>query len=119
MERRASENQPSQAYQRSEQSEKEFRKVGKLLKDQRIFSNGNSYYGTWLDGRMHGQGHYIWSDGSEFEGDFHQGYMWGHGQKTWPSGRKYEGEWRKDMMWGKGKMTWPSGETYEQDFSTS
>merc|ERR1719284_894535 len=84
----------------------------KLVKDQRIFSNGNSYMGTWLDGRMHGDGHYIWSDGSDFVGEFHEGYMWGDGKKTWPTGRVYDGEWRKDMMWGEGKMSWPDGREY-------
>ncbi|CAJ1405192.1 unnamed protein product [Effrenium voratum] len=86
--------------------------TNRLVKDQRIFSNGNSYVGTWLSGRMHGEGHYIWSDGSEFFGEFHEGYMWGNGKKTWPTGRTYDGEWRKDQMWGEGKMTWPSGEEY-------
>ncbi|CAK9081461.1 unnamed protein product [Durusdinium trenchii] len=86
--------------------------TNRLVKDQRIFSNGNSYVGTWLNGRMHGEGHYIWSDGSEYFGEFHEGYMWGNGKKTWPTGRTYDGEWRKDQMWGEGKMTWPSGEEY-------
>eukprot|EP00435_Cladocopium_sp_Y103_P062096 s25_g23.t1 len=69
--------------------------TNRLVKDQRIFSNGNSYVGTWLNGRMHGEGHYIWSDGSEYFGEFHEGYMWGNGKKTWPTGRSYDGEWRK------------------------
>lgn len=90
--------------------------ASKLIKEHRVFSNRNSYSGTWLDGRMHGEGLYTWSDGSEYAGEFHEGFMWGSGEKRWPNGRKYRGEWQRDMMWGDGEMTWPSGETFTGQF---
>mmetsp|Transcript_117105 Transcript_117105/g.203300 ORF Transcript_117105/g.203300 Transcript_117105/m.203300 type:complete len:743 (-) Transcript_117105:156-2384(-) len=89
---------------------------GRLERQQKVFSNRNSYNGTMLDGRMHGDGLYKWSDNSEYAGEFSEGFMWGQGEKRWPNGRKYQGEWRRDMMWGDGEMTWPSGETFTGQF---
>jgi len=88
----------------------------KLVKEYKLFSNRNSYHGTWLEGRMHGRGLYTWSDGSEYSGEFYEGYMWGQGEKRWPNERKYRGEWVRDMMWGDGEMTWPSGGTFRGQF---
>lgn len=88
----------------------------KLEPGHKLFSNRNSYHGTWLDGRMHGDGIYTWSDGSEYAGEFREGYAWGQGEKRWPNDRKYRGEWVRDMMWGDGEMTWPSGETFTGQF---
>lgn len=85
-----------------------------LLK--KTFPNGHSYVGTWLDGRMHGEGLYIWQDGSEYKGDFNNGVMCGRGEKRWPDGRCYCGTWKQDMMWGEGVMTWPTQESYSGQF---
>eukprot|EP00929_Paragymnodinium_shiwhaense_P095696 TRINITY_DN5694_c0_g1_i1.p1 TRINITY_DN5694_c0_g1~~TRINITY_DN5694_c0_g1_i1.p1 ORF type:complete len:812 (+),score=178.31 TRINITY_DN5694_c0_g1_i1:156-2591(+) len=89
---------------------------GKLVRDHKVFSNGNAYRGTWFEGRMQGDGLYTWSDGAEYAGEFREGFMWGEGEKRWPTGRKYMGEWVRDMMWGDGKMTWPSGERFVGQF---
>lgn len=90
--------------------------AAKLVTEHKVFSNRNSYRGTWLDRRMHGNGLYTWSDGSEYQGEFRQGSVWGTGEKRWPNGRKYRGEWVRDMMWGHGEMIWPSGETFTGQF---
>ncbi|CAK9038384.1 Phosphatidylinositol 4-phosphate 5-kinase 5 (AtPIP5K5) (1-phosphatidylinositol 4-phosphate kinase 5) (Diphosphoinositide kinase 5) (PtdIns(4)P-5-kinase 5) [Durusdinium trenchii] len=82
----------------------------------KVFANNNSYSGTWLDGRMHGDGLYVWNDGTEYAGEFRNGQIWGQGEKRWPNGRRYSGEWVQDMMWGSGEMTWPSGEKYTGQF---
>jgi len=105
---RASERDPERPTSRASSA--------KLLKEHKVFSNRNAYNGTWLEGRMHGDGLYTWSDGSEYAGEFHEGFMWGEGEKRWPNGRRYQGEWRRDMMWGGGEMTWPSGETFTGQF---
>lgn len=81
-----------------------------------VFPNRNSYHGSWLDGRMHGEGLYSWSDGSEYAGEFKDGFVWGTGEKRWPNGRKYRGQWVQDLQWGDGEMTWPSGETFAGQF---
>mmetsp|Transcript_38371 Transcript_38371/g.105693 ORF Transcript_38371/g.105693 Transcript_38371/m.105693 type:complete len:746 (-) Transcript_38371:104-2341(-) len=90
--------------------------TAKLAKGFKVFSNHNSYRGTLLEGRMHGEGLYTWSDGAKYAGEFREGFMWGQGEKCWPNGRKYRGEWARDMMWGDGEMTWPSGETFTGQF---
>mmetsp|Transcript_67798 Transcript_67798/g.145121 ORF Transcript_67798/g.145121 Transcript_67798/m.145121 type:complete len:764 (+) Transcript_67798:49-2340(+) len=90
--------------------------ASKLVQEYKVFSNRNSYRGTWLDGRMHGDGLYTWSDGSEYAGEFREGYVWGEGEKRWPNGRKYRGEWVRDMMWGDGQMSWPTGESFTGQF---
>lgn len=89
---------------------------GKLVHEHKVFSNRNTYRGTWLDRRMHGEGLYTWSDGTEYAGEFREGSVWGQGEKRWPNGRKYRGEWVRDMMWGDGEMVWPSGETFTGQF---
>jgi len=85
-------------------------------KQNMTFPNGNSYVGTCVDGRMHGEGLYVWRDGSEYTGEFINGRVSGLGERRWSCGRRYRGEWRQDMMWGEGAMTWPTGESYTGQF---
>lgn len=82
----------------------------------KTFPNGNSYVGTWNDGRMHGEGLYVWQDGCEYKGEFCNDVMVGKGEKRWPDGRCYRGMWKQDMMWGEGEMTWPTRESYSGQF---
>jgi len=82
----------------------------------KVFANHNTYSGTWSDGRMHGDGLYVWNDGTEYAGEFRDGFAWGQGEKKWSNGRSYSGEWVRDMMWGNGEMTWPSGDKYAGQF---
>lgn len=89
---------------------------GKAVKQQKTFPNGHSYIGTLVDGRMHGEGLYVWQDGSEYKGEFYNGTISGRGEKQWTDGRCYRGSWKQDMMWGKGEMTWPTGESYSGQF---
>eukprot|EP00746_Dinoflagellata_sp_MGD_P030920 gnl/MRDRNA2_/MRDRNA2_173422_c0_seq1.p1 gnl/MRDRNA2_/MRDRNA2_173422_c0~~gnl/MRDRNA2_/MRDRNA2_173422_c0_seq1.p1 ORF type:complete len:753 (+),score=118.22 gnl/MRDRNA2_/MRDRNA2_173422_c0_seq1:171-2429(+) len=92
------------------------RNASKSFHDYQVFSNGNSYEGSWFDGQMQGEGHYKWIDGSEYVGQFHEGCMWGYGEKKCLDGRVCRGEWRKDKMWGEGEVVWPSGESYAGQF---
>lgn len=69
-----------------------------------------------IDGRMHGEGLYVWQDGTEYAGEFNNGCMSGQGERRWQCGRRYCGEWRKDTMWGEGELTWPTGESYVGQF---
>eukprot|EP00435_Cladocopium_sp_Y103_P053126 s1169_g16.t4 len=91
-------------------------KVGRGSHELKVFANHNTYSGTWSDGRMHGDGLYVWIDGTEYAGEFRDGYAWGQGEKKWANGRTYSGEWVRDMMWGNGEMTWPSGDKYTGQF---
>lgn len=92
-------------------------KVGHGSHELKVFANHNTYSGTWSDGRMHGDGLYVWIDGTEYAGEFRDGYAWGQGEKKWANGRTYSGEWVRDMMWGNGEMTWPSGDKYTGQFN--
>ena len=47
------------------------------------WSNGNSYEGAWLNGKMHGKGKYIFKDGKVNEGDFVNGAF--HGNTSTPA----------------------------------
>eukprot|EP00439_Symbiodinium_sp_Y106_P045625 s3342_g5.t2 len=76
----------------------------RLVHELKVFPNHNTYNGTWLNGRCHGDGLYTWSDGTEYAGEFREGLMWGQGEKRWSNGRRYCGEWVQDMMWGNGEM---------------
>lgn len=90
--------------------------AARVVHDQKAFPNENTYNGTFLDGRMHGDGVYTWSDGTEYAGEFREGFVWGQGEKCWPNGRTYTGDWVQDMMWGNGEMEWPSGEKFSGQF---
>ncbi|CAE7747800.1 PIP5K5 [Symbiodinium pilosum] len=86
----------------------------RLVHELKVFPNHNTYNGSWLDGRCHGDGLYTWSDGTEYAGEFREGLMWGQGEKRWPSGRRYCGEWAHDMMWGNGEMSRPQRQLFMQ-----
>ena len=48
-----------------------------------------SYSGEWLDGKMHGQGTYVWASGSLYDGEWREGHRNGRGTNIWADGDKY------------------------------
>ena len=49
--------------------------------------------GEYKDGKMHGQGIYVWSNGDRYEGEFKQGNADGQGMKYYVNGKKEAGTW--------------------------
>jgi hypothetical protein len=98
-----------------------------------------SYNGEWKDGKMHGEGEYLFSDGKGYKGSFKDNNCEGFGIAEYPIGSSYEGYWKDgkfhgegtqrsvtnikyDGCWkngkreGKGTLTLPCGLIYEGEF---
>jgi hypothetical protein len=98
-----------------------------------IFANGDTYHGSYKDGKPHGPGKYTWANGNYYDGEFRKGLKNGKGiwkkfiiiNKDSPKKRDqlenkfktnylfYEGEYVKDKKHGQGYFLWPSGNYYK------
>jgi hypothetical protein len=60
--------------------------VSKYLKQdgeaQATHANGDTYTGTYLNGKRHGRGKYVFANGATYEGDYVEGVKDGQGQKN-------------------------------------
>ncbi|GMH25075.1 hypothetical protein Nepgr_026918 [Nepenthes gracilis] len=79
---------------------------------EKVFPNGDVYYGDYLDALPHGRGKYTWSDGTVYEGEWEEGKMTGKGCIVWPSGFKYEGDFSGGYLHGCGTFTASDGSAY-------
>lgn len=50
---------------------------------------GDSYIGTWLNGKVHGHGVHLTHTGQRYEGDFENFLKHGIGIETFPNGDRY------------------------------
>lgn len=81
------------------------------------FYEGHTYTGSMRNGKMHGDGKFVWKDGTVFEGKFRKNEITGFGKYTWPDGTFYEGEVKDGIRSGKGTFTNPSeGYKYEGEW---
>ncbi|KAL9651759.1 hypothetical protein ABK040_014015 [Willaertia magna] len=76
-----------------------------------VYKDGlNVYEGEFEQDVVNGKGKMIWSNGCSYEGNFVKGKMEGFGVYTFPDKiTKYEGEWVNNRMHGKGRYTSPDG----------
>jgi len=81
-------------------------------KGKKVYSNGDTYHGDFVNFKKHGKGKYTWSDGVYYEGEFKNGKMDGKGKMTFNNGNVYYGEWKDDKKHGQGKMTSLNGDVY-------
>jgi hypothetical protein len=80
---------------------------------QRSNATCHHYVGAWSNGKMHGQGIYMFANGFSYQGQFKNGVIDGFGTMTDPTGRKlYEGDYVNGKMHGKGTYTFPDGSYY-------
>ena len=78
------------------------------------FRDGHTYTGSMRNGKMNGEGKFVWQDGTVYEGKFRKNEITGSGKYTWPDGTMYEGEVKDGIRNGKGKFTNPN-ERYEYE----
>ena len=78
--------------------------------------DGARYYGTLVNGKLHGRGTLEWSNGMRYEGEFRDGLMSGHGRFQHGDGTVYEGEMRQGLYWGKGEVRFKDGRKYRGEF---
>lgn len=68
------------------------------------YSNGDKYEGSWVNGKKHGFGIYIYSDKSKYEGEWANDMRNGKGTYESMEGDRYVGEWVNDKKEGKGNF---------------
>lgn len=78
---------------------------------------GEVLEGTWVDGRLHGQGMHLDSDGNRYVGAFVHGVRQGHGRLMLTSGAIYEGPFVDGKRHGTGTTILPGGSSYESVWS--
>lgn len=62
-----------------------------------ILANGDTYEGSWKEGKKEGTGVYTWQEGGVWEGKFMAGRRTGTG--VYNDGvRRVEGEWFEDRL---------------------
>jgi hypothetical protein len=63
----------------------------------KLWSDGASYHGDWLNGAMHGAGIFTYSNGDKYIGEFRNDDRHGPGAlKRFGDGAMLEGVWRND-----------------------
>jgi hypothetical protein len=83
-----------------------------------VYSDGDKYEGQWKDDKRHVKGTvtYRGQDGNvveKYEGDWYEGKMHGFGRYVYADGGVYEGQWVDGKMCGKGTYVFPNGNKYE------
>lgn len=79
------------------------------------YNNGDMYVGTLKNGKMNGNGTYVFADGSTYVGDFVDDYFQGKGKITYINGKMYTGGFYKDEFHGTGTLS-INGLTYVGGF---
>ena len=70
------------------------------------------YDGSWLDGKMSGNGCKYFTNGDCFEGEFKNGKINGNGVMEYANGDIYEGEWVNDQRSGHGELKKENGDLF-------
>eukprot|EP00929_Paragymnodinium_shiwhaense_P087071 TRINITY_DN47379_c0_g1_i1.p1 TRINITY_DN47379_c0_g1~~TRINITY_DN47379_c0_g1_i1.p1 ORF type:complete len:964 (-),score=175.22 TRINITY_DN47379_c0_g1_i1:218-3109(-) len=95
----------------------QFRKGSFHGRGTRVWGNGDKYVGDFSNGEQEGSGvFHCPSDGWIFEGSWLHGRMYGEGKISWPDGTVYIGEWQDGIREGNGRLEWPDGSWYEGPF---
>lgn len=86
-------------------------------KHEKRFSNGDIYWGDWLDGVIHGQGIYTWANGIRYEGLLEHGIPQDpKGVFIFPDGTRLQGNVQDGALQGNGKLTYSNGDCYTGNF---
>ena len=82
----------------------------------RIFIDGGSYDGDWVEGEMHGRGVYTYAHGDSYDGDWVEGKKHGRGVHTYAYAGSYDGDWVEGKKHGRGVRTYWDGDSYDGDW---
>lgn len=80
------------------------------------WSNGQRYSGDWEHDIPNGKGVIIFTDGSRYEGDVKDGVPHGQGTTRFKHGDVYRGDWVRGRSHGHGRYTWANGSYWEGEF---
>eukprot|EP00930_Biecheleria_cincta_P105249 TRINITY_DN9786_c0_g1_i1.p1 TRINITY_DN9786_c0_g1~~TRINITY_DN9786_c0_g1_i1.p1 ORF type:complete len:717 (-),score=151.63 TRINITY_DN9786_c0_g1_i1:9-2159(-) len=81
-----------------------------------VLDDNSFFIGSYVDGKMHGNGKHFWTNGSTYVGEFRAGKKAGEGTFRYKDGHWYEGQWVNDCQHGRGRCEWPDGRYYEGNF---
>ena len=81
-------------------------------KGKKVYDNGNTYEGDFVNSKLEGQGTFIATNGQIYIGQFANNQYNGRGKMTFPSGENYEGDWVNSVRNGKGTFTYKNGDNY-------
>lgn len=81
-----------------------------------VTPDGGRYFGSIVNGKLHGKGRLEWRNGARYEGQFADGLMEGDGKLVFASGDEYVGEFRNGMLDGLGRKQMKDGSVYAGDF---
>lgn len=81
-----------------------------------IWSNGQRYTGDWARDVPNGKGSIVFTDGSRYEGDVRDGVPHGQGTTRFKGGDVYRGAWVRGKSHGQGRYTWANGSYWEGEF---
>jgi hypothetical protein len=83
-----------------------------------IWTDGESYEGSYEDSQVSGYGRFVWKDGSSYDGIWHNGERDIFGVHTEKEGI-YTGEWKNDKRDGVGCIEYTSGNIIEGEFDNN
>ena len=84
-----------------------------------IWANGDTYDGEWLNDQINGKGKYLSKNGNTYDGDWINYKRSGNGKSMYTDGDIYEGEWLNDQKHGKGIYFWENGDSSEGSWVNS
>jgi hypothetical protein len=78
--------------------------------------DGQSYEGSWCEGKRHGQGVFTWPNGDVYDGEFVGDQRTGHGKHIFAEGSQYDGSFKDGQFDGFGTFTWEDGEQERREW---
>ena len=66
---------------------------------------------------LDGYAEYYWNNGNSYKGSYFEGKINGTGTFEWNNGTKYEGEWKDGLFDGQGTFFFPNGDVYNSTWS--
>lgn len=74
--------------------------------------DGGEYFGSLVNGRLHGKGLIKWPNGDYYQGAFLNGRFSGTGKLVLAGGESYEGEFRDGRKSGRGRLVTADGSVF-------
>ena len=81
-----------------------------------LFFDGSRFSGNFLNNRLYGKGIYEYPDATRFIGNFEMGFPKNEGSLIYPDKTEFKGNYTSGSREGKGTIFYTDGRTFEGDF---